>query len=86
MITKFKLYVEASFSNVEVTPNNTTGPVGDISSTQDRAGYFTSSNDQSFGITFTPKGENGDVKSYKTKKIKKKNFKKNKKYKDEEDK
>ena len=42
MITNFEIFVESSFSNVEVTPNNTTGFAGDTSSTMDSGGYMRS--------------------------------------------
>lgn len=84
MITKFKLYVEASFSNVQVTPNNTTGFAGDTSSTMGDDGFLRSGNDGKFGIHFQPRGEKDDIsKSYKYRRRKKKEFKKNKKYNDD---
>lgn len=87
IITKFNKFLESSFANVEVTPNNTSGFAGDTSSTRDSGGYMRSGNDHSFGITFTPKGEKDDInKSYKYRKRKKKIFKKNKKYDEKKDK
>jgi len=84
MITKFKIFLESSFANVEISPNSTSGPAGDTSSTRDQGGYMITGNDGNPGIQFTPKGEDGKSKSYKDKKRKvKRYFRKNKKYNDE---
>ena len=87
MITNFKLFIESSFANVEVSPNNASGPIGDTSSTRDQGGYMVSGNDGNYGIQFTPKGIDDKSKSYKNAKRKiKKEFKKNKKRNDEKNK
>lgn len=80
MITNFKIFIES----VEVPPNNTSGSAGDTSSTRDQGGFLVTGNDGNPGIQFTPRGQDTKSKSYKYKKRNKKEFRKNKKYKDEE--
>lgn len=81
MIVQFKIFNET----VELTPNNTTGAAGDTSSRRTADGFIRTGNNGEFGVGFTPKGVDDEIKSYKYRKIKQKLFKKNKKYHNDED-